>query len=85
MGIQVLGRPFLMAYSDLSDDRIGQNSQYLTDIVLPDPSKKDPYGKGIIGIYKPIDVKSKLESASEAWKSKFGIHYNSIDESSINI
>jgi Helicase conserved C-terminal domain/Type III restriction enzyme, res subunit len=59
-------------------DEISQDSVYLADLVLPDPEVKNPYK--FDGIYKPNDVKFKLESSSVKWKADYGISYNSIDE-----
>lgn len=63
-------------YIHTFDDSVSYDQRYLTDLVLPDPDVQTPYGSNAIGLYKSIDIKNKLESASESWKTRYGLHYN---------
>lgn len=61
-------------------DTLGQDGQYLIDYVIPDPEVKNAYKSKALGLYKPRDIKSKLNNAPVAWREKNGIAYNETDE-----
>lgn len=61
-------------------DTLGQDGQYLIDYLIPDPEVKDAYKSKQLGLYKPRDIKTKINAAPKAWQEKNGINYNETDE-----
>ena len=59
-------------------DTLGYDGNYLIDYAVPDPTKSKPYSG--IGLYKPNDIKTKIENAPTEWRKKYGIKYNNIND-----
>jgi superfamily II DNA or RNA helicase len=57
---------------------LGHDGQYLVDYALPNPLENNSYSK--IGLYKPNDIKVKINNAKPEWQEKYGIKYNNVDE-----
>jgi hypothetical protein len=57
-------------YKKVYKGTLSQDSQYLIDIAIPDPTGETP------GLYQTGTIMRKIPAASEAWKKKHGIDYN---------
>lgn len=57
-------------YKKVYKGTLSQDSQYLIDIALPDPSGETP------GLYQTGTIMKKISSAPDSWKKKYGIDYH---------
>jgi hypothetical protein len=57
-------------YKKVYTGTLSQDSQYLIDIALPDPTGETP------GLYQTGSIMRKIATAPDSWKKKYGIDYH---------
>lgn len=57
-------------YKKIYTGTLSQDSQYLIDIAIPDPTGETP------GLYQTGSIMQKIPNASDKWKNKYGIDYH---------
>ncbi len=60
-------------YKNSFTGTLSQDSQYLVDFVIPDPTVENPFS--VNGLFKTTETKKKLTAASSEWKRKMGVDF----------